>query len=46
MEEPYFDLAKLIEKKKQFKEDNPYDNPVTKDKFQYSYIWDRFDLIE
>ena len=38
MEDPYFDLAKLIEKKKQFKEDNPYEMPVTKDRFQYRYF--------
>lgn len=46
IEEPYFDLPKLIERKKVYKEDNPYDMPITRDRFQYSFIWDRFTFYE
>lgn len=46
IEDQYFDLPKLIEKKKVIKEDRPYDMPITRDRFQYSFIWDRMTLYE
>lgn len=46
IEEMYQEITKQIEKKKVIKEENPYEMPITKDRFEYSFIWDKFTLYE
>ncbi|CDW80386.1 ef hand family protein [Stylonychia lemnae] len=46
LEEFREDLDKLAEKRKNIKEENPYDFPIMKDRMHYSFIWDRYTLFE
>lgn len=46
VEDYHDDLAKMIEKKKLQREENPYDIPVTRDRLHYSFIWDRYHFAE
>ena len=38
-------IEKQVEKKKLIKEENPFDNPFTKERMEYSFLWDRFQLF-
>lgn len=46
LEEFRENIDKMLEKRKQIKEDNPYQLPIMKERMHYSFIWDRYTLLE
>ena len=46
MEDYREDIAIMLERKKDVRDLNTFDMPITKDRFYYSFIWDRFTFYE